>query len=211
MIVSHEEFWIKVAFTIFMLIMGIIFLGKGIKEEEMKSQKYFKYGLAMFALLTSVTRAFFLLSDFETVGTDSYNLFWKVAVISSMAALIFITLVIEKYLVKTYYIFTMIGIIGAGIIMFVDVPLATLLNVPLYLALGGEVFVLYIYLAIKSPGTLRTKSLLMLLSLLIFSAGILFDSESVTNALVGADLGFVGAILMWIGLSVYLRLNWGQD
>jgi len=189
--------------------MGILFLRKGFMEEEdMKSQKYFKFGLAMFALMTSVTRTFFLISDYQMPDTHIYNIFWKSAVISSFIALIFIMLVVETYLVKTKYIFTAIGIIGAITVMIVDIPTAQILNIPLYLALGGEVFALYFYLIIKSPGNLRTRSLLMLISLLIFSAGLLFDAESFSFALFGTDLGLVGAILMLAGLGYYLKLNY---
>ena len=218
MVVSLEEYWVKVTFAVFMFIMGIIFIGKGLREREMKSQRYFKFGLAMFALMTSVTRMFFLFSDFEIRGTDIYNFYWKAAVISSIIALVFIVLVVETYLVKTKYVFSAIGMIGAVLIILVDIPTAALLNIPLYFALGGIIFVLYIYVAYKSPGTLRKKSLLMLLSLLIFFAGILFDSESlfgfvggVEGAILNIDLGIVGAICMWVGLGAYLKFNYGEN
>ncbi len=209
LIASWAEFWVKAVFAAFMLVMGFIFLRKGfIQEEEMKGQKYFKFGVAMFALMTAVTRIFFLISDYQVIGTDIYNLFWKLAVISSFIALIFIMIVIETYLVKTKYIFTVIGIIGAITVSIVDIPLAQILNLPLFLVLGSEIFALYLYLSIKSPGELRTKSILMLISLLVFSAGLLFDAESFSFALFGADLGLVGAILMWAGLGSYLKLNY---
>jgi hypothetical protein len=209
LIATWAEFWVKLVFAAFMLVMGIIFLRKGfIEEEEVEGQKYFKLGLAMFALMTAMTRIFFLISDYQVLGTKMYNLFWKLAVISSFIALIFIMLVIETYLVKTKYIFSIIGILGAVTVSILDIPLAQILNIPLFLVLGGEIFALYLYLTVKSPGELRTKSLLMLISLLVFSAGLLFDAESFSFALFGADLGLVGAILMWAGLGYYLKLNY---
>ena len=205
------EFWAKALFAGFLVVMGVIFLKRGLGGEEMKSQKYFKYGLAMFALMTSLTRSFFLVTDFHVEGTGIYNLFWRSAVVSSLIALIFITLVIETYLVKTKYFFTIVGIIGIVLIIFVDIPLVRQLNIPFYLLIGGEIFILYLYIAIKSPNPLRTKSLLMILSLAVFSAGIVFDSESFIVPFFGIDLGLVGVVLMWIGLGAYLKLNYTSE
>ncbi len=209
LIASWAEFWVKVVFAAFMLVMGFIFLRKGfVDEEEVEGQKYFKFGVAMFALMTGMTRIFFLISDYQVPDTDMYNLFWKLAAVSSFIALIFIMIVIETYLVKTKYIFSAIGIIGTVIVSVVDISLAQILNFPLFLLLGGEVIVLYIYLTVKSSGDLRKKALLNLISLLIFAGGCLFDAESLTFTLFGADLGLVGAILMWLGLGYYLKLNY---
>lgn len=205
------EFWLKVGFAIFLIIGGSIFIRRGVLETEMKSRRHIKYGIAMFALLTSLTRIFFLFSDFQLEDSLAYNIFWRSAVISSMLALVFIIILIETYLLKTYYICTAIGIVGIVAILIVDIPIVQLLNIPLYIILGGEILLLYLYIAIKSAGTsLRTKSLLMILSLVIFSAGILFDSESFTSVAFGTDLGLVGTILMWVGLGWYLKLNY-QD
>lgn len=207
-ILFWAEFWIKVAFTCFLIIAGIVFIKRQRTEDELKSQRYFRLGIAMFAFMASLQRIFFLITDFQVEYSDIYNIFWKLAVGASMIALIFITLVVETYFVKTKYVFSGIGVIGTILIIFVDIPLARQLNIPLYLLLGGEIFILYLYIAIKSPGILRKKSLLMLFSLLIFSVGILLDAESVMIPLFGVDLGIVGTIFMWIGLGSYLKLNY---
>ncbi len=206
-ILFWAEFWVKLAFAVFMFVLGVVFIRKGLEEKEMKSQRYFKYGLAMFALMTGLTRLFFLGSDFQVPDSDIYNILWKCAALSSMIALVFITILIETYLVKTRYICTIVGIIGTIALLIVDIPTGRTLNIPLYIVLGGEILALYLYLIIKSPGELRTRSMYMLLGIIIFTVGLFLDSEFMMGIL-GFDSGIIAAILMWIGLGYYLKLNY---
>jgi len=199
------EFGIKAIFAGFLICMGLLAIRKSGKIEQ--ERRFFFIGIAIFAFMSSVTRIFFLVSDFQVEFSEIYNLFWKLASIASLAALILIAILIETYFVKTRYIFTSIGAFGVIIIIFADVILARQLMVVFYLIIGVEIFSLYAYVAIKSPGTIRSKALLMIVSIIIFTLGILLDSESIMQPLVGFDTGIIGAICMWIGLGAYLKLN----
>jgi len=199
------EFGVKMAFACFLICIGLLFtIRRRSKEQE---QRYFFIGVACFAFLSSLTRIFFLVTDFQPESSDLYNLFWKLAGIASLAALVIITLLIETYFVKTWYIFTAFGLLGIVILIFANIALARQLMMPIYLIIGVEIFSLYLFVAIKSPGTIRTKALLMILSLAIFTVGIILDSESFMEPLVGFDTGLIGAVCMWIGLGAYLKLN----
>ena len=208
MVVSTPELVVKVGLAGFLIIIGILFLKKKLGEEETKSQKYFFIGIAMLALMSSLTRIFFLFTDYLVRDTPIYNLFWKLAVVSSFSALIFIALVVETYLVKSKYVCSAVGIVGTILIIFLNLELARQLMAVIYLIIGFEIFLLYLYVAYKSPGMLRRKSLLMILSMLIFLVGVIFDSESVWEGIIPFDMGLIGAILMWIGLGYYLKLNY---
>jgi hypothetical protein len=199
------EFGVKAVFAGFLICMGLLAIRKsGQKEQE---QRYFFVGIAIFAFMSSLTRIFFLVTDFQVEFSAIYDLFWKLASIASLAALILIAVLIETYFVKTRYIFTGIAAFGVVIIIFADITLARQLLMPFYLIIGVEIFSLYAYVALKSPGTIRTKALLMIVSILIFTLGIVLDSESIMQPLVGFDTGIIGAICMWIGLGAYLKLN----
>jgi hypothetical protein len=203
------EFGVKIGLICFLFVVGFIFINKRLKEEETKGQRYFSIGIAMLAFMSGLTRIFFVISDFQIEYSATWNLLWRMATGSSFLAVIFIALVIETYLVKTKYLCSIIGIVGTIIVIFVNVDLARSLMAPIYLILGAEIVLLYLYVAYKSPGTLRTKALLMILSLIIFLAGIIFDSSSLMESLgIGFDTGIFGAILMWIGLGYYLKLNY---
>jgi len=208
-ILFWAEFGVKLGLICFLFIVGVIFINKKIKEDETKGQRFFSLGIAMLAFMSGLTRIFFVISDFYAEYTGTWNLLWRMATGSSFIAVIFIALVIETYLVKTKYLCSCIGIVGTIIIIFVNVDLARTLMAPIYLIIGAEIVLLYLYVAYKSPGTLRTKALLMILSLIIFLAGVIFDSSSLMESLgFGFDTGIIGASLMWIGLGSYLKLNY---
>ena len=165
----------------------------------------------MLALMSSLTRIFFLVTDFEASDTTLvYTTFWKMATFSSFIALVFIALVLETYSVKSRYIGTIIATIGAVSILFVEIAMARILVIPIYVIIGLEVFILYLYVAIKSPGDLRKRALFMIMSLLIFTIGVFLDSDFMAT-LFGFDTGIIAAGLMGIGVGWYLKLNWGQD
>ena len=203
------EFWVKLAFACFLILAGAMFFKKGWTGEAEGGEKYFKIGIGTFAVFSSLTRIFFLITDFNVEGSDIFNLFWKLATASSFIAMIFIELVIETYLVKSRYVFTAISIIGTILIIVLDIPLARQLLLPVFLLIGLELFILYLYVSIKSPGTIRRRSLLMIMGLFIFMVGILLDSTAFQGYVGGFDTGVFGALLMWGGLGLYLKLNYG--
>ena len=199
------EFGVKAVFAGFLICMGLLAVKKaGQKEQE---QRYFFVGIAIFAFMSSLTRIFFLVTDFQVEFSQIFDLFWRLATIASLVALILIAVLIETYFVKTRYIFTVIAAFGVIIIIFADIALARQLLMPFYLIIGVEIFSLYAYVAIKAPGTIRTKALLMIVSLVIFTVGIILDAESIMQPLIGFDIGIIGAICMWIGLGAYLKMN----
>jgi hypothetical protein len=206
---ADELFWaevgVKAAFAGFLICMGLLAIRNSRQKEQ--EQRYFLVGIAVFAFMSSLTRIFFLITDFQVEFSGIYDLFWRLATIASLAALILIAILIETYFVKTRYIFTVIAALGVVAIIFADIALARQLLMPFYLIIGVEIFSLYVYVAIKSPGTIRTKALLMIVSLFVFTLGIILDAESIMQPLVGFDIGIIGAICMWIGLGLYLKLN----
>ena len=199
------EFGVKVGFAVFLICMGLLAIRKSSQKEQ--EYRYLLVGIAVFAFLSSLTRIFFLITDFQIEPSGMYDLFWKLAAIASLTGLILIAILIETYFVKTRYIFTGIAALGVIVIIFADITLARQLMMPFYLIMGVEIFSLYAYVALKSPGMVRKKALLMILSLGIFTLGIILDAESIMQPLVGFDTGIIGAICMWIGLGSYLRLN----
>ncbi len=199
------EFGVKAGFAVFLICMGLLGIRKGVQKEQ--EHPYLLVGITIFAFLSSLTRIFFLITDFQVEPSGIYDLFWKLASIASLAGLILIAILIETYFVKTRYIFTGIAALGVIIIIFADIALARQLMMPFYLIIGVEIFSLYAYVAIKSPGAIRTRALLMIVGIIIYTFGIILDSESIMQPLVGFDTGIIGAICMWIGLGYYLKLN----
>jgi hypothetical protein len=199
------EFGVKAAFAGFLIFMGLLAIKKSRQKEQ--EQRYLLFDISVFAFLSALTRIFFLVTDFQIEPSETYDIFWKLASIASLMGLILIAVLIETYFVKTRYIFTGIAALGVIVVIFVNIAIARQLMMPFYLIIGVEIFSLYTYVAIKSPGTIRTRALLMIVGMTIYTVGIIFDSESIMQSLVGFDTGIIGAILMWFGLGLYLQLN----
>ncbi|MHA1230153.1 MAG: hypothetical protein ACTSRP_08255 [Candidatus Helarchaeota archaeon] len=126
--------------------------------------------------------------------------------------------VLERYIIKTKYIFSISTLIEAVLstINYLIVPDLTLIQVPFYLIVLLGFPSIYLYLAIKSAGQVRINSLLISIGVLIFEVGMALAipeaqlllwsqfMEPIVYKILGPTLQFVGNIIM---LSGFVRVK----
>ncbi len=206
----YIELTSKIVLIVGLIIGGALFLRKSlntIKKSEVTFQKYFSLGIALFGFSYALTRVFFIFSDFLFEMTYEYLFFWRLAAVAAVVSIIFLEAIIETYLIKTHYIFTVLAIIGAILIAVLDLGLARLISYTFLPLLALDIVGIYLYVALKSEGVPRTKALQSMFGILILVAGIVIDGTFVMNFL-GFDTGIIGTIVMLIGFVVFFKANY---
>ncbi|MBD3230489.1 MAG: hypothetical protein GF329_20080 [Candidatus Lokiarchaeota archaeon] len=186
------------------------------KKTETASQKWFSFGVGLFLMGFGFTRIFFLLYDLIDLGYWTGfglapDLWWKFATISGLGSLLFVLIILEKYMVNTKFILSIIVSIGlvAAIILPVEEGLALDAKLATYIAIPFAVFGIlgiYLYLTIKLTGKVRKKSALSFIG--IFLAALGHTLATVLGIeLIGVDLSILSPILMMIGIIIYSISN----
>ena len=154
-------------------------------------------------------RIFYIFSDFLIEGTPEHLLFWRLAALTMFIALTFLEIIIETYLVKSYYFFTIIAIAAAIMILVLPLNQARMISYALSPTLLVNIVGLYIYVAHKSRGEGETskKALLSMFGILLITIGIVIDGVVVKN-IIGFDAGLIGAIIMMAGLALFFKANY---
>jgi len=190
-----EKFPFWLGWIIFTLIVGVIFIIRGKKTSaEIKSQKAVYYDAALFFFGYSFTRVFFLFSDVERMSNGQsqwYQSLVLIAYIFSTGAMSILIYSIERFLLtKTKKIFSIITFTGTGVMIVLLVltligtdviSFARILTTVTSTAAALVIGVLYLYLIIKTSGTLRRNSLFSFFGILILMIGILLDMDALVQ------------------------------
>jgi hypothetical protein len=215
-ILFEIEVYLVMVNVIILFIFAGIFWYKMYKESEIASQKWYQFGIGLFLLCFGFTRIFFTLSDLVFKGYWigfglGWEIYWKFAAISGIGSLLFVLIVLEKYMVKTKFVLS--AIVLAGLIAAIILPLeeglafdarfATYITSPIA-ALG--ILGIYLYLTIKATGSVRKKSALAFIGILIALLGFTINTV-LGKELIGVDLGILATILMIIGIVVFSFSN----
>lgn len=205
--------WIcVVAFVVF----GIFFFKKYRSSEE--TQAKFYLGLAAFCLCFAIMRMWFLFSDFVEEGIWAISslgpfvidadFYWRLAAIFGIGAVLGVLFVIERYMVKTRYIITLITSIGLVIaLVFPVTPIgrtATYIFTPIgVLGIIG----LYAYLIKNSAGLIRTKTILAMVGIFIIFLGFVADTDFGQSifALPIEIVGIIATVCMLIGGLIFVQ------
>jgi len=175
-------------------------------EIELKSLKmtYCAYGFAL--LMLSLTRIFFIVAVYIP---DNYDFYTNLGYISGIAGLIYWLYVLESYLVKkTKRFFTIISVIVFSIsiialfgvvsrdfaldIQFILLPVALVVIV-----------ILYVYLIIKTTGTVRVKSSWVLVGLALIAVAQVMDGQDFISALPEFPL-IIAPLIMLAGVMIFI-------
>ncbi|MHA1377155.1 MAG: hypothetical protein ACTSRG_02120 [Candidatus Helarchaeota archaeon] len=203
----YAELIAKIVLIIVLCIGGVIFLIKALKKAEISSQKYLYLGIALFGFSFALTRYFFIVTDFLGESNPGYLFYWRLAFITTLIALLFLEIVIETYLVKTYYIFSILCAIGIFSLFILDLNAARILSYILTSILMVNIVAIYIYVGKSSEGEPRTKAFLSCLGILLLAFGVVVDGTFAAS-LLGFDAGIIGAIIMIFGLGLYFKANY---
>lgn len=190
----------------------VLFMTKAPKV-ELKSQKMHYIAFGFFSLMFGITRVLFITAVFIP---DYYDFFTTLGYITSLTGIIFFLYVLETYLVqKTKRIFFYISLV-----MFVSSTIALFGGASRYLALQiqyillpivlGAVAILYIYLIVKTTGTLRKKIIGILLGMIFIALAQILDGEAFISAFptfpfVIAPLVLIGGTILFYFSQLYYK------
>jgi hypothetical protein len=162
-----------------MFLSAIILIIKSTKIEE-RSPKLVYLAYGMFYIFFGLTRIVYIIAVYNP---DSYDFFTTLGYITQALALISILYVLETHIVKsTKKIFLIITIIAffISVIALVGVISREFALTMLFILLpfsSGVILILYIYVIIKSTGTLRKSAIGLFFGSLMMYAAQIMDSE----------------------------------
>ncbi|MHA1129950.1 MAG: hypothetical protein ACTSQI_05115 [Candidatus Helarchaeota archaeon] len=195
-----------------------VFFWRRRSELEMRSSRMVFLGQGMFVGCYGVTRLFFLFQLYFKEGyyVDIFpnavmsDIIWKISTAIGILAIVFLLIVIETYLVKSRYIFSLVALVGCILSLILPVDDARIVTyIALPIAMIG-VIALYAYLFFKSSGELRKKVSWSLNGFIIFGVGVVIDTEFGKNFLlnwIGIVPPFLAEVLMIVGLAIYTYYN----
>lgn len=199
--------WIIV--MIYLVIIATLLIIKLLKLEE-KSQKAMHRAYGLFLYLYPVARLFFIFSDYErdaNAETLLYYRFVAIAYIFLIIGFLNIIFLAEKYIIKrSKYIITSSIPIVLAINVFIIfnpnlMPIVRYINYALLYFEVGLLLIIYLYLAIKTSGKLRTESLLIVSALLIMVIASILDSDALISS--GLILPYYSPILIGFGATIF--------
>jgi hypothetical protein len=165
--------------------------------------------LGLFGYFYGLARSFFLATDFIEDPSLPYSIFWRIATVFILVALLILVLILETYVVKTKYIFTVIGVIGLIFAVALKIETARWVTA----VFGGistlVIFSIYLYIVKKSVGKSRVNAMIYAICILLMAFGHFMDGIYAT-ALLGFDAGIIATSLMTIGIVYYLKLYYSD-
>jgi hypothetical protein len=189
--IDYSTFLLREIFNICLigaLILFATFLFFKRRDKEPGSAQHNIYlGYCLFLLAYAGTRIFFVFSDFEVYSMKSSEtvlntIYVGIAYSFGIFGALMLILMLERFLLHTWYIFTVIAIIMFSLsvlsifIMALNkfLQLAIAITMPAFFLI---IILLYLYVAIKSPGEARKRSLGIIAGLLIMMVGFVLGSE----------------------------------
>ncbi len=199
--VPYEIFMWREIFNCCLIVILTMFalylIHKMRQKEEGSAQRNIYLGYSLFLIFYGLVRLFFIFSDCEVYNTHSSetflnNIYVGMAYSFGIIGAICIFYMIERYLVHTRYIFTIIGIAILGLSIISTLSLIPTEIPQLIMALALPAFfvlivLLYLYVAIKSPGEARKRAFGIIIGILVIMVGILLGSK-----LIGGTLEAIG-------------------
>ncbi|MHA1310122.1 MAG: hypothetical protein ACTSQO_04255 [Candidatus Helarchaeota archaeon] len=196
-----------------LIILGIFFLLKN-KKDKINEQKGMDLGLGFFFIFYAICRISFIISDYaENILLDNILMeyMWRLATLFGLMGLTIMTFVIEFYILekKTKFIFSIIGVITIiiSVVGGSEIGRIAILYGPV--AMGFIIIILYSYIAIKSSGYVRKRSLQALIGILLFYSGITIDSNIISgflNWMFGVEtmlIRAIAAVILIIGVVIF--------
>ncbi|MHA1281749.1 MAG: hypothetical protein ACTSQP_04515 [Promethearchaeota archaeon] len=157
----------------------VLFILKALKL-EMKSQKKIFQGYGIFSLFFGITRIIFIIGVYIP---EQYDFYTTLGYITGILGILYWLYVIETYLItNTKKIFMIITSVAFGIALIALIGQASryfalmLIYILLPFAIVA-IFMLYIYLIIKTTGIVRKRTIWLVIGLVILVIGYIMDTE----------------------------------
>ncbi|MFX1450403.1 MAG: hypothetical protein ACFFCM_06160 [Promethearchaeota archaeon] len=200
MVVLLDDYiWISgvllfIAYIVNLIIFSVFFIKKARKTSiEMERRDIYGYCIAFFYLIIGITYCirlyfmFFLPPDrlifvFNLVATERLNpsirFFWQIHMAVAFLGISVLMIGVETQVYKKFhYIISAITLIFTPILILVPYDLAHTLYL---LPMGTPVIIIliYIYVGIRNPGSIRKNSFAIVIGWLIFVLGIILNSTT---------------------------------
>ncbi len=194
---------------IFLVIFGALLLIKARAERKFMAKRQFYLGVALFFFLYGLSKFVHYYADMIVgVGdTVNYPIWWVAGSLPSYVAFSFLIFVIERNIVKTKYIFTIIML--AIDVLVVVLPYETARNTAYIASPLAGVFLIgiYVYLAQTVPGIRRTSQK-RLIGLILFFAGLglqIMVIHTWISVMWGFQIRPIANILLILGSFIYAK------
>lgn len=187
-------------------LLAFVMLQKYTKIELEFTKKYFR-GLILFLFVHAVCRIFYLLHDFYF---PTEQIWWEIGALLGLLSITLLIMAVESTIFKqTRHILTIIGVVGLILMTIQIILIATdneltvnlsqIVQYAVVSTLGLFMLFIYIYVAIKSTGNIRSSAVLMAIGILIFELGQIAHT-SAAIALLGNIAIILAPILMTAAL-----------
>lgn len=187
---SELGFQLRIIFNICLIIAWMIYslvmIHKMREKEAGSPQRDIFRGYVLFLFTYAITRVIFVFSDFEvriSGSTTTYlnDIFVGVAYSFGILGAIFLLYVLEKYLLHTRYIFSVlaIGLLSLSIISTLAIIPTEVPRLVIAIMMPGFfliILLLYLYVAFKSSGEPRRRSWGIVAGLCVMMVGFLLGS-----------------------------------
>lgn len=193
--VDYNTFLLREIFNFCLIVALILFAAflvfKMRDKESGSAQRNIYLGYWLFLLAYAGTRIFFVFSDFEVYSTKSAvtlmnTIYVGTAYSFGIFGALMLILMLERFLLHTKYIFTIIAIamLSLSVLSIFIATLNQLIQLAIAITLPAFfviILLLYLYVAIKSPGEARKRSLGIIAGLLIMMVGLILGSQIAGN------------------------------
>lgn len=203
------DYYLWIAVVAIGLISVILFFVK-VHKVESDLQKPYLYGISLFLLLLALQRVAYIIAVKLIVD---YNFWTNLGYIFSLAGMTCFFLGIEKSVIrKTKYLLSLTTLIGVliGILSLFDIlPRDISRNITYIISTLATVIiiVLFAWMISKSAGSIRKKSFITFIGVVVLFAGIMMDSELVYGGLWTTMPLVIPPILNSIGLITITLTN----
>lgn len=180
------DYYLWIAVVAIGLISVILFFVK-INKCESDLQKPYLYGISLFLLLLSLQRVAYIISV-KMSGAD-YNFWTNLGYVCSLAGMMCFFLGIEKSVIKkTKYLLTLTSFIGVliGLLSLVDILDREIsMKITYIISTLATVIIVFLFawMISKSAGSIRRKSIITFIGVVVLFVGIMMDSELVYGGL----------------------------
>ena len=203
------DYYLWIAVVALGLISVCIFFVK-VHKVESDLQKPYLYGISFFLLLLTLQRVAYIIAVKLSVD---YNFWTNLGYICSLAGMTSFFLGIEKSVIrKTKYLLSLTTLIGVliGLLALFDIlPRDISMKITYIISTLATVIIIVLFgwMISKSAGSIRKKSLITFLGVVVLFAGIMMDSELVYGGLWPTMPLIIPPILNSIGLITITLTN----
>ena len=205
------DYYLWLAVVVIGLICVMLFFFVKIAKCETDLQKPYLYGISFFLLLLTLQRVAYIISV-KMSGAD-YNFWTNLGYICSLAGMTCFFLGIEKSIIrKTKYLLSLTSLIGVviGLLSLVNIlerDISMKITYIISTLATVIIIVLFGWMISKSAGSIRKKSFITFIGVVVLFAGIMMDSELVYGGLWPTMPLIIPPILNSIGLITITITN----